>query len=548
MAQEESTPVSDESKSLLEDAKKGKPRKFAMICKGTEILSLVVFKKGNVEKHKKEAKQAGKGQFYFGAIQGRGQDLQFVLARDDGFDSAPVKTTVLKKFLEESADCKAKPLFEIVDTAPIVLDEDDPLVARFKKLQEAALAACDAHPDRAGEINTLCRQIGSHFDADQSSQAEEKLGQLEDLLAKLSGGDDPRPALTAELSGLTPQIKQAVTNQPARKDEVLRAVAQVRDDITAGNFPEARTGLAAVRSLLQQLTSGDIPAAPPVAAAATATTAAKLAEALKKLKPLLEQAVVAHPDRKAELIGSMTEVANEIKAAQFESASKKMVGLGRLLQSLVQAPVAPAAGDDPLGAFRARQAELEPQLLAAQRAAPGKATALGAVWSYAEEQAVAGNFVNAEKALAKLTDAIRGVLAAPPEELVAKGTVQAARVLLTTWKDGYAAAKEELGKLRRAVRAVLPNVDADGLVAKVGERLDEFASDLDKAIHEASGEPGEGGPRERARATIATYRKRLSRNRLIQTLSEARTELGTDVNVQGVFMGLFDDLEAALAG
>jgi len=60
MAKEESASVSNDSKAYLDDVKKGKSRKFAMICKGTEVVSLVVYKKGGVEKRKKEAKEAGK--------------------------------------------------------------------------------------------------------------------------------------------------------------------------------------------------------------------------------------------------------------------------------------------------------------------------------------------------------------------------------------------------------------------------------------------------------------------------------------------------------
>ncbi len=71
--------MNEESVGYLEDVKKGKPRKFVMICKGTNIVSLVVYKKGNVEGRKKEAKEAGKGQFYFGAVNGKGVDIRFIL-------------------------------------------------------------------------------------------------------------------------------------------------------------------------------------------------------------------------------------------------------------------------------------------------------------------------------------------------------------------------------------------------------------------------------------------------------------------------------------
>ncbi|MDX1929988.1 MAG: hypothetical protein SFV81_25905 [Pirellulaceae bacterium] len=191
MAKQDGPVMSEDSISFLQDAKKGKARKFAMICKGTSVVSLVVYKKGNVEKRKKEAKESGKGQFYFGTVDGSGPSLRFVLARSDGFESEPVKTAALRSFLEESADFKCKPYFEIVDTPSLVLDESDPLVNEFLKLQPSALAACDAHPDRATLINNLCLQIGTHFDQDQSAEAAQRLEELKVLLRELGSAQNP---------------------------------------------------------------------------------------------------------------------------------------------------------------------------------------------------------------------------------------------------------------------------------------------------------------------------------------------------------------------
>ena len=45
--------MDSETKKFLEEVKKGKPRKFVMICKGMKILSLIVYKKGVVETYRK---------------------------------------------------------------------------------------------------------------------------------------------------------------------------------------------------------------------------------------------------------------------------------------------------------------------------------------------------------------------------------------------------------------------------------------------------------------------------------------------------------------
>ncbi len=149
-----------------------------MICKGTAVVSLVIYKKGNVEKRRKEAKEAGKGQFCHGIVDGKGVNIRFVLARADGYDSEPVKPTSLKGFLADEADFSCKPYFEIVETAPLVLDEDDPLVARFLTLRPAAAQASASFPDSAKQINALCGQIEQALDAENSELATKYIDEL----------------------------------------------------------------------------------------------------------------------------------------------------------------------------------------------------------------------------------------------------------------------------------------------------------------------------------------------------------------------------------
>src|SRR5262249_24555133 len=83
--------VSDETKEFLEQVKKGKPRKFVMLAKGTTIVSLILFKKGTTSKFIKQAKEEGKGVPFFGVVSGKGMDINFQLATTDGFDKPPVK-------------------------------------------------------------------------------------------------------------------------------------------------------------------------------------------------------------------------------------------------------------------------------------------------------------------------------------------------------------------------------------------------------------------------------------------------------------------------
>jgi hypothetical protein len=179
--------IGEDTLEQLEQVKKGKPRKFVMICKGPTVVSLVVFKKGSFEKYKKQAKEGGKGQIYFGVVNGDGMEIIFQLARADGFDKQPVKGPVLKSFLVDNGGFKCRPEIEIIDALTLVLDAEDPLVQRFLALRDEVMKACTTHPQSAEQLNTLCRQIGDHFDQDQSEAAKTKLPLLETLLASLRG-------------------------------------------------------------------------------------------------------------------------------------------------------------------------------------------------------------------------------------------------------------------------------------------------------------------------------------------------------------------------
>lgn len=222
--------VDEETLQNLEQVRKGKARKFVLVCKGTTIVSLVIYKKGSLDKFKKQAKESGTGQLFHGTVDGRGPDLRFALSRAEGFTKEPVKPLVLKTFLEGTGEFKYKPHFEIVDLLGPLLDEDDPLVQRFIALQEQALAACDGHPERAEEINRLCLEIGNLLEQDSRDDATTKLESLEGLLGKLSV---PKPTTTQQQTTtqqpVKPTTEQVVAKTPA--DELEARLKQLRGEI-----------------------------------------------------------------------------------------------------------------------------------------------------------------------------------------------------------------------------------------------------------------------------------------------------------------------------
>jgi hypothetical protein len=253
-------PVSDETKDFLEEAKKGKTRKFVMLVKGTSITSFIVYKKGNATKFIKQAKEDGQGLPYFGIITGKGMDLNFQLAVDDGFDKKPIKDLILKKFLEDEADFKCKPLLEIVQTRGLALDPDDPLHARFLKLQTAAIEACDKNPGEANKIGALCQKIGGLLDEDQRDPATTEIGNLEKLLDSLSAvgqkagtSPDPQKAQFETLRNkLEPLLLAAIKAAPDKANAFNNVWNYADGQAEAGKFETANKALVGLADALKK--------------------------------------------------------------------------------------------------------------------------------------------------------------------------------------------------------------------------------------------------------------------------------------------------------
>jgi hypothetical protein len=201
--------LDSDSLKYLEEVKKGKPRRFAMVMKGEKIVTLVLFKKGSLERYKKEAKEEGTGRFYHGVIDGKGQNIVFKLCRADGFDEPPGKDTKLRVFLKEEADLQFQPTYQIVDELPTLADADD---------EPSPGTPAPSPPDPA-------------------------------LAAKLSEA----------LSKMAPLIKQAVAASPDRKTEILLPAADIKAAIAEGRLDEAKSAIIEYGAYIKTITSGQPP-------------------------------------------------------------------------------------------------------------------------------------------------------------------------------------------------------------------------------------------------------------------------------------------------
>ena len=298
-------PVDAESKKFLEEVKKGKPRRFAMACKGVKILSLIVYKKGTEEKYKKQIKkQDGAGQFFGGVVSGKGKDIVFELLADD-YDKPPGKDVLLKQYLEAEAGMSLKPVYSIVGSLSPV---DAPIETQ---------AAESAQP----ETNEADVVDASPSPADTALTSQ----------------------LTAALNKLAPLIKQAATAHPDRKPEIMQPVVVIRASIDEGALGRAKEELLQYGRFLKELTA-DVPRS---AAADDADAsrvkkeekdekiAAQLHALLDSLRPTLDRVVEAHPSAEDDLIDTLSDIVDQIEAKQFSQAKQNLGTFGNTLKRLL---------------------------------------------------------------------------------------------------------------------------------------------------------------------------------------------------------------------
>lgn len=427
-------PISEESIGYLQEAKKGKPRKFAMICKGTSVVSLVVYKKGNVEKHKKEAKQSGKGQFYFGFVDGKGVDIRFVLARSDGFESSPVKTSVMKSFLEDSADLKCKPYFEIVDAPQIVLDEDDPLVARFLKVQSLAFAARETYADQAVAISNLCGQIGGYLNEDQPEPATLKLEELEALLAGLTSTSSVAPGehsqastddaakearLLEAMAKIQPLLEKALASNANRKSDLVDTELHIRELTQSGQFVQAQAELVVFVKLLQSLAVA-LPSADPTSNQDSEQDLGVLFnQRLKALLPQIKSVTdsVAVENARAK-VGESAEFA---KQKQFEMANELLDQAIEIVEQATDAARSKQTWEQSL-------ARIEPAYQKALKGDPPDASKMRVIMNFATEQAAAGQYEKAQTALVRLEPLLASASSTPKVAPVSLVSLQQSRL------------------------------------------------------------------------------------------------------------------------
>lgn len=500
--------ISPETIELLGAVRRGKTCAYVMGFSSSKVGSLFLSKKAIPAPEISAARKGGQ-KAVFGVVKGQGANLTFYLARSDGntelpFDGNPEKLKQTLNNATKALNQKWAPTFLLVDeNPPLDLDEslaNHPLIRRFNSLQSSVVQLVDTRPELAAPVDERTRPIRKLLqDAATINSAAPLIDQFET------------------------QLKQWQSESPSGTSES-----------TSSTKGEVRTD---------------------------AELAQQLAEKLKKLKPAVDKAIDGTPTLKPELFGALAQCASLIKAKEWTGAESAIDELTKRLASLAGS----RTGDDqstsgqPTGGqpdarqqFETRRATLEPDLLAAQRAAPDRSAKLGAVWGYANDQAAASNFANALKALDRLEPAVREILAASPRTDAEKFGIQSGivqervRELEPFFRQRIAEISSvAVADVRDLVEALEAETDDDA--ADLEEGLQDYLDDLLVELEETLVESLQAGTRDAVELAIQSCQQSVTDDPLLKKLAETPQLFQVEVGVDQRLAQLFQDARNAIA-
>ncbi|MBN8626370.1 MAG: hypothetical protein J0M17_12860 [Planctomycetes bacterium] len=344
-------PVNNDTKQQLDVVRKGKSRRFVMLTKGANIVSLIVYKKGAASKFIKQAKDEGTGVPCFGTLIGPGPEIRFQLAVSDGFDKPPVKDPIVRKFLEDEADLKVRPVIEIVATPTLPLDPDDPFTVRFLALQEAVRAAIPMFPEPAERLSAEVDAIGLLLvEEPDSDDAGRRIAAAEARLAEISASAPVETAAPSDADGsdrfktqLTAALKLAAPLVAVIGEQVKSLAGEARSLYAQGDQEAAKDRLARLLLLVKQTHGRPTPTEMPAP-----NFEKELLQRFSRLSTDVKTAL-AGPDA-ATVQSLVTKVGAALKAKSFEQAEALLDDLTQMLGR--RASTAPALSLVKLGRAR----------------------------------------------------------------------------------------------------------------------------------------------------------------------------------------------------
>jgi hypothetical protein len=265
--------INDETKEMIEGhVKKGKARKFFLICKGANISTLEVFKKGPYGPRIMKAKKDGfKGEVTYGVVTGAGKELYFQLAGNEAVAEAmkvdsfaekpPTKRAKLRDFLNENG-LNFKCNYYIITSLSDAPDPEGEAVAATPPTSALAL------DDAAGEGES------AELETEESVEVTPPLA-------------PPTPSdtnlFTERLKALKPSIDSAVAAGGPIGEELKLRLSETSMFARKQEFDQANKILDKIEELLKKTTSAP-PVPPPLQQDPSGPFGKRLAEVIGKVK------------------------------------------------------------------------------------------------------------------------------------------------------------------------------------------------------------------------------------------------------------------------
>ena len=342
--------ISDETKEMLEEhVKKGKPRKFFLICKGATINTLEVFKKGPFGPKIMKAKKDGfKGEVTYGIVTGQGKELYFQLAGNQ----AVAEIMKVDSFCEKPPTKRAK-------LREFLADNDLSFKCSYYILTDPTLAPDpDSEGGASGAPPASCRVT----DDGDASESETNENESEETTAPPVSETN---VFTDRLKALKPEIDRVVASGEPVGQEVKLRVSEAAMFARKKEFDQANDLLDQVEKLLKQ----NIPKAPPTPPVDLSGAFNKrFAELIARVK------LVAGSEWDQDLKLKASEAGMFARKKDFEQANEYLDAVESLLNDIeesLQNPSETSSGPTALEKWKAARSEVTQALHALAKAIIG---------------------------------------------------------------------------------------------------------------------------------------------------------------------------------
>jgi hypothetical protein len=286
----ENTTIDEDLYNGLQQARKKKPRYFALIAKGVEVVGLIVQKKVINSGVAQKAKAESKGNLVIqGICQGEGVELRFEVVGSEP-SIAPKK---IKDFIEERTELSLKPQWAVVTELAAVVDDEakpadtpvasstpvtDPgptaevpppappappvdvkgLQARLKKLLERHKDLVGKNPDLKEKLQPLAKPA-AELVMKGSAEASTALDNLEKALNLAESGgqqssSSKQQEWKAEHARVEPRYLEVLSGNPPDAAKIRAVMAYATEQADLGGYDKALVALKRLEPLLAAAT------------------------------------------------------------------------------------------------------------------------------------------------------------------------------------------------------------------------------------------------------------------------------------------------------